>query len=823
MISLRSLLDANIRHIRLAARTFLRHGRTHLTVTAILALGIGMSVAMFSLVDAVLLRPLPFSRQESIYVIWKANPLAGDHIEELAYPELLDLQENVRGFEYVAVMPTSLYGYGKVLQVGTAEPVQLESAPVSHDFFRVLGVSPVLGRDFESSDEGVGVPPVTVVSDRVWRDQLGADPNIVGQIIRLNGQGHTVIGVMAPGVEFPRGVDLWVPLGIEQRVVERRGATFLQAIARAEPGFSHGQIESEVGALFQRLAADYPEVYSPAQQGVVTPLVQYWTGSARLHLWIMLGASVLLFLASTITSINLLLSRTTLRRSEIATRLALGAQFRHVLAQLAIEGVAIASTAAVAGLCMARLAIWFLVRWAPADIPRLTEAGLDLDSYCFAAGAAALAAVVCSTVPAFSAGQMKLETALREGGVRSSISHRAQSTRNMFILAQGAVTVALLVMSVLLVVSYRSLTSTDPGFANRDTATMEVLLRGPGLFGAQAFDKESRQAFYSRLLDRLRQTPGVTSAAAILMRPLEGPVGWDIAYELEFESGTGAGSVLPKGNYEVVTPGYFETVGTPLLEGRDFDEYDSGDGEPVIIISRKLAERIRASGYDPIGHRVRLFRGSPIWRKVVGVCADARYRNITQSGVDIFVPYLQAWPPTKYVVIRGTRSAQELVALVRTAVSEIDPSQAVGNPATIGELIDRSTSRHQFNMVLLLWFAVCAATLAAMGVYSVIVDNVTARESEIAIRNALGAQRPRLVFEMVSSTLRFALIGQVLGALSVVSFGALISGLLYGVSPLNPVVLGSVTGFLFFISIVAAFFPAWNAAGLDPKASLRTS
>ena len=250
---------------------------------------------------------------------------------------------------------------------------------------------------------------------------------------------------MAPGVEFPRGVDLWVPLGIEQRVVERRGATFLQAIARAKPGFSHEQIESEVGALFQRLAADYPEAYSPAQQGVVTPLVQYWTGSARLHLWIMLGASVLLFLASTITSINLLLSRTTLRRSEIATRLALGAQFRHVLAQLAIEGVAIASTAAVAGLCMARLAIWFLVRWAPADIPRLSEAGLDLDSYCFAAGAAALAAVVCSTVPAFSAGRMKLETALREGGVRSSISHRAQSTRNMFILAQGAVTVALLV------------------------------------------------------------------------------------------------------------------------------------------------------------------------------------------------------------------------------------------------------------------------------------------------------------------------------------------------------------------------------------------
>src|ERR1700733_4207237 len=213
-----------IRHLRLAIRTLLRNKAAYLSAAAILALGIGMGVAMFSLVEAVLLRPLPFPQQESIQLIWKVDPQAGSHVEELAYPELRDLQESILEFEYVAVMPTSLYGYSRILQNGKAEPVQIESAPVSHDFFKVLGISPVLGRDFSSSDERVGAPPVVVISDRVWRNQLGADSKIVGRMIRLNGQGHTVIGVMAAGVEFPRGAGLWIPLRVERAIVDRRGA-----------------------------------------------------------------------------------------------------------------------------------------------------------------------------------------------------------------------------------------------------------------------------------------------------------------------------------------------------------------------------------------------------------------------------------------------------------------------------------------------------------------------------------------------------------------------------------------------------------------------
>ena len=233
-----SHFENGLRYLGFAVRTMARHRGAYLLAAGILTLGIGMSVAMFSLVDAVLLRPLPFPGQESIQVIWKVDRLAGNHIEELAYPELGDLQQNIRDFESVAVMPTSLYGYARVLQVGKAEPVQIESTPVSHDFFRVLGVDPVLGRNFTSSDEQVGAAPVVVLSDRVWRDQLGADPQIIGRMIRLNGTGHTVIGVMGPGVEFPRGAGLWIPLAVDKNIVERRGATFLQAIARVKAGHS---------------------------------------------------------------------------------------------------------------------------------------------------------------------------------------------------------------------------------------------------------------------------------------------------------------------------------------------------------------------------------------------------------------------------------------------------------------------------------------------------------------------------------------------------------------------------------------------------------
>ena len=786
-------------------RVLLRNRRAYLPAVAILALGLGMSVAMFSLVDAVLLRPLPFPDQDRIHVIWKTDPQAGVQVGELAYPELADLQHGVPEFEAVALLPTSLYGYGRVLQNGGREPVQIESTPVSHDFFRVLGVAPRLGRDFNAADERVGSAPVVVLSDRVWQTEFAADPAIVGRSIRLNQQDVTVIGVMAAGVEFPRGAGLWIPLGVDARIVDRRGATFLQAIARARSSFVNSRIAADVNALFHRVAREHPEAEYGDQSAVVTPLVEYWTGSARAHLWIMLGASLLLLVAAVVSAGNLILSRTLSRSQEFAVRMALGARGREILTQLAGEGALISLLAAVVGLAVAQTAVRLLVRWAPSDIPRLLNASVDLRSFCFASTVAALAAIACVAIPGRTATQLQLETALREGGARLSLSRRGNRTRGFFVLTQAAVTVVLLGMAALLVLSYRGMISADTGFSHRDALTMNLQWRGIS-------DPQARRAVYAKLLHELRQAPGVTAAAAVLLRPLEGGIGWDVSYDLAGGQSAQAGRVLPKANYEVVTPGYFSAVGTTLLEGRDFNDHDTADSEPVVIVSRSLAARIRAAGFAPLGHRIRLGLGPAEGEKIVGIAADARYRNIAQTGADIFVPAPQATAPTNYLAIRGSASARELSALVRHTLAEIDPAQAIAGVATIGELIDRNAARHRFNMVLLLWFGVCAAVLAATGVYSVLAEAVVVRRHEIAIRIALGAPALRLVRDIVSGTLAFVVAGELLGIVVFRILGRAGAELFYGVTASDPVVPGVVAGLLFLLSLAAAAKPARAAA-----------
>jgi predicted permease len=516
------------------------------------------------------------------------------------------------------------------------------------------------------------------------------------------------------------------------------------------------------------------------------------------------------------------LSRTLAREQEIATRLAIGAGRGKILAQLGTEGALVAVVAVTAGLGIAELAIRFLVRWPPADIPRLAQTSLNLNSAYFAAAAAFLAAAGATLFSGWYATRMRVEAALREGGARMSTSRRGGRTRSIFVLAQTAVTVMLLALASLLLLSYRSMMSTDLGFANRDALSMNLHLVGPG----QGLDWKAQRLFYSRLLSQLRQEPGVTSAAAVLVRPLEGPIGWDVSYDLGLERGAtlaldGGGRVLPKANYEVVTPGYFKTVGTALLEGRDFDEHDTQDGEPVVIISNALAKQIRAAGFGALGYRLRLGLGPRGGNKVVGVASEARYRNITQTGADLYVPYWQALQQANYLVIRGTRTAPDLATLVRKTMAEIDSTQAVAGIATIGELIDRNAARHRFNMILLLCFGICAVVLASMGVYSVIAEGVTARRREIAIKTVLGARKPRLMREMVYRSLGFVLAGEVVGLGCIAGFGDLGRELLYGVSPRDPGMLGLVAGLLFAVSLIAAICPAWVAAGRNPNASLR--
>lgn len=799
-LSLYHRFETILRHGRFAVRSF-RRGPSYVLATAILALGIGLSVSMFSLVNAVVLSPLPFRAQGDVHLVWKSDSQTKPQIVgELAYPELTDLQANPE-IESVALIPAALYGNGRVLQSGVQEPIQIESCPTSPDLFRVLGVKPALGRDFTKDDRAV-----VMLSDRVWRTHFGARRDAVNQVTQLNGVGHTIIGVMPPELDFPRGAGLWVPLPPNTD----RGMTWLQAVVRVKPGIAPQQLLAATERTFQLQVKDHLREYSVTQHAVVTPIADFLTGSSKSQLLLSLAASLLLLLSAGVSASNLFLSRTLARRREVATRLSLGASRRQILGQFAVEAFFAATLATLAGSLLAASAIRLLIRWAPADIPRIETAGLDFTALAFSALVAMLATLGCMVGPALLLRDRNVESLLR--GARSAGSRTGRRLQSAFVFSQAAFTVAILAVGLLLFLSYQAMLHTDVGFAHRETLTMNLAMRGP------KSGPEARKQFYTNLLEKLHRAPQITSAAAVLLRPMEGPIGWDTEYSFEYEGAQRDPNLLTKANFEVTTPRYFETIGTPLIAGRDFDERDTEDAPKVAVINRTLARRIRSTGREPLGQRMRVFGA---WRQIVGIVADARYRRVVESMDDVFVPYRQVNVPTNYLVVRGQAPAGELLALTRGALHEIDPAQAIAGEATLGELLDRHTSRPRFNLSIMLLFALGAIVLAAAGIHSVIGESVAVRAKEIAVKIALGAGRRRLIGESIHQALILVTLGELAGLAVALIVASSAAELLYSVTPSDPRVLLPVAALVFGVAALAAIIPAWSATNQGVRETLQ--
>ncbi len=764
-----------------------------------------MCTALFSLVDAVLLRPLPFPDQDSLYVIWKADPAAGSDYEELSYPELADLRDNVDAFESVALMSTTLYGYDQALQLTDTEPVRIETARVTSDFFGTLGVEPFVGRDFTESDNMRGAEPVVILSHWAWRQYFEADANVVGRQIRLSGDAYTVVGVIPDGVDFPRGAALWMP----QYENARRAAAYLQAVARLKSGHTREQMQAQLNALFARTAQEHGAFYSPTQTGVTTPMPEYWTGASQRQLMLSLSASLLLLGAACVTAFNLFEARMLSRAQEFATRVALGASPRRLAGQLIGECVVVAAVACLGGLLLARSLIEGFVLWAPASIPRADQAGLNFYVLAFAICAASVAVVVAAAAPVWLTSRGDVERLLRESASRLTGGGWSVHFRGALMAAQSAIALVLLVGSLLLVVSVRNLSNQDLGFA-RDAITMNLTQRG---LGAET------DRFFTRLLEGLRESPGVSAAGAVLMRPLQGSIGWHTTYALASETGK-RDEELPVANFEVVTPGYFAALGTHLLRGRDFSDGDDGESLPVAIINRSLADRLERGGVEPLGATIEV-RTSGMLATVVGIVADARYRGVRERHDDIYVSYLQTRIPVRHLVIRGTLPPSELVGLVREQTLRLGSVQPPGQVETISEAASRATAADRFNMGLVLTFGVGALLLAAVGVYSVVSENVVQRRSEIAIRSALGAGRTALIRQLAAATIRSVLVGELVGLVAIVGLAPWLSTQLYLLDPTDPAVLMVVVAFLLALSAVAAALPSWAAVTARPTAILR--
>ena len=674
--------------LRFGLRMLLKRPGFTFVAVLTLALGIGANTAIFSVVYTVLLRPLPFAEQEQLVTLWKRDTASTTPFVELALAEVGDWQQQSNSFASIAAMPATVYGYGYVL-TGKGEAVQLESAKVTGSFFSLLGAQPALGRVFNESDDQVNGQKVVVLSDRVWRERFNSIPNIIGQPITLTEQGFTVIGVMPAKFEFPKGVDLWLPIKtvVAARQTESYGASFMTAVGRLKPGVTTAQAEAEMNTIISRIAAAHPEMDAAGHRIVITPLAEHLFGDARPALWLLLAATGMLLLIATANITNLSLARATARRREFAVRAALGAGRLRLIRQLLTESFLLALAGGIGGVLLSKWLIDLLVRVAPADIPRIEEVSLNTTVLLFSLAITLVTAILCGLVPALTASRINLNQRLSEGGSKMSGERSGSRTRNLLVVAEVAVTVVLLAGAVLILRSFVNLSRLDTGFDPANTLTMHLRLQGQK-YGTP----ESRREFYRQLVERLEARPGIEAASAVLIRPMEGTVGWDVPFALEGQSEAEAKkNRVP--NFEAVTPHYFRTFKLPVKAGREFTDFDTDQSQPVAIISETMATTMFGAGVDPIGKRLKLdLRDSP-WRTIVGVAADTRHRALQDVRFDLYIPFAQ-WP-LAFVNHFAVRTKTEPLAMLQTIRNEV---------AALDHLIDgeqhRATGRTDHGTVV---------------------------------------------------------------------------------------------------------------------------
>jgi putative ABC transport system permease protein len=811
-------METLLKDIRYGIRGLLQRPAFTAVVVLTLALGIGANSAIFSIVYAVLLRPLPFPQQERLVVAWEKDTTANTPFVELSVAEIRDWQSQTQSFSQLAAMPTTVYGYGYVL-TGQGDPVQLESAKVTGSFFSILGAKARLGRVFDENDDQINGPNVVVLSDRLWRERFGSNPNVVGQAITLNQQSSTVIGVMPASFEFPKGVDLWKPLltSMDPRTLENRGAVFLQAIGRLKPGVTHSQAEAELNTIIARVAAQHPETKASGYRVVLTPLSDHLFGNAKPALWAIFFATGLLLLIAAANIANLLLARNTSRRKELAVRAALGASRRQLIRQLLSESFALAVSGGVSGVLLAYWLIDVLKAIAPADIPRLEDVRINGAVLVVSLLSTLVTIFVFGLLPALTASRFNLNEAMNESSTRLTNTRVGNRLRSALVVGEVALTIILLAGATLVLRTFINLNRVPLGFDPHQVLTMQLRLTG-----AKYRPLEARRNFFRELVERVESQPGVVAASGVLIRPLEGTVGFDLDYAIEGQSLDEARQ-NPISNYESITPHYFRTFGIPLKFGREFEPQDRDESQRVVVIGESLASRFFGSPAAAVGKRLKIDPADPEepWRLIVGVAGDVRYRELQTSSFDLYVPHAQSTPALNHFAVRTTLDATQALALVRREVAAIDANQAVSRVATMDDLTGLQLARPRFNTVLLNWLSVLAMLLAALGVFGVMTYAVMQRTSELGLRIALGAPTSNIMGLVLKQGIKLAVIGVVLGLIGAVSMTRWLASLLYGVTATDPLTFLLIALLPLLVTTLACWIPARRATKVDPLVALR--
>ena len=784
---------------------------------AILALGIGANTAMFSLVHGVLLKPLPFHEPDRLVQLWETNPLRNWTAATASPANLLDWRARNRVFEGIAFYPgmddkTPMLG-SSTLAAGDADPERLRGLPVSANFFRVLGVSALIGRAFDDSDGEPGRHLVVVLSHALWSTRFTADPSIVGRDISINGSPYRVIGVMPAGFGFPSAeVQAWAPFVITPQTAQQRRAHFLRPIARLKDGVTIEQARSDMTAIAAALEREYPDTNT--QMGVgLGPLQDFVVGDVRTPLFVFLGAVALVLLIACANLANLLLARATSRRREFAVRAALGGAGWRLARQLLVESLLLAVLGGVAGLVIGQLGITAIVGAIPSGVPRLQEVGLDGRVLIVVAAITSLTALLFGLAPAWQAARADIAW-VREG-TRSTSAGGA--TRRALVIAQIAASVALVGCAGLLLRSFERLQSVSPGFDPDHAIAFRVTLPA-----ATYGDNDAKPvAFFERFLERVRNVPGVIAAGGSTVLGLQGQ-GWTGDLFIEGRPDVWGREL----RHKEITPGYFRAMGLAIVRGRDFGDADGPGSLPVVIVNEALA-RTYFRDEDPIGRRILFGRGRPggppptVWT-IVGVARDEKQNALDEDvRPAVYASHRQDASLGMAVVVRAATPAAQVIPAVRQELKALDKGVGMFEIQTLRELVDNSLSRQRFTTWIVGLFAALALTIAAVGVYGVVSYSVNGRTREIGVRMALGASRRDVTGLVMQETFTMIALGLGIGLVLCVTASRALTTLLFDTAPTDPVTYGGVVAVLAASGLLASYVPVRRALRIDPNAALR--
>jgi putative ABC transport system permease protein len=792
-----------VQDIRYALRSFLRAPGFTLVALLTLALGIGGTTAIFSIVDGVLLRPLPYSDPGRILRINRVGANGG--LDSFSAADYRDLKKDATSFSAIAGYRSDI-----VDMTGRSEPVRIIGVQTTAAFFDVFDAAPLLGRTYHEATDQPGAA-VAVLSETVWKQQFGSNPAVIGTQVRLNGAPTEIIGVVPEFLRHPQKSDVWMlspfdvptsPFGVDGN--DSRDIHYFSVMARVARDRQLVEGQQQLQSIGDQIARDHQGNAGSTFKG--EPLASSMVADVRTAMLVLLGAVGFVLLIACANVAGLLIARGAGRRRELAVRTALGAGRGRLLRQLLTESVVLALAGGALGMLVAVWTQYLLVSFAPENLPRLADITLDWRIASFAFAATIVVGILFGLTPALQSSRPELNADLKDGG-RTGTSRTGM--RNVMVVGQVALALVLLIGAGLMLTSFSRLRNVDPGFRTTELVTVELMLP------LARFDDTAQRNFYMSVHERLKANPITANSAMLFPFPFGGgnaQAGLQVIGQPEKPPEQRASADLYS-----ISPGYLQTVGVRLLKGRDFNDSDGPKSTPVVLISESAVKEF--GGKDPIGEKVDMGDNFT----VIGIVSDARRRSLdTPPRAAVYLPYTQFVLPYMGAVVRTDRGAGAVASAVKTAVAQIDPDLPIGDVKTMEQIIEESTGEPRFRSFLIASFAVLALLLAAVGVYGLISFTVTQRVPEIGVRLALGAS-PRQVFtQVIGQGLRLAVIGVVLGLFAAAGATTLVKGLLFNTSATDPVVYGSLAALLLAMAALACYVPARRAMRVDPMTALRS-